>query len=65
MNDQERFEALLDLVDPERTADPDRGRQLAVFGLAQEAGRNGFRPTTAGWNLLGARGSAFRSLNEG
>jgi len=65
MNDQHRLEALLDLVDPERTEDPDRSRRLAVFGLARDSGRAGYRPTTAGWNLLGARGARFRAPNEG
>lgn len=65
MNDPERLEALLDLVDPERTENPDQSRRLTVFGLAREAGRNGFRPTTAGWNLLGTRGARFRAPNEG
>lgn len=64
MTDADRLDALLDIVDPERTEDPDRSRQLFVFGLAREAGRKGYRPTTAGWNLLGAKGAQFRVPNE-
>lgn len=59
MTDAERVDALLDLVDPDRTEDPERSARLRVLGLAERAGR-GHRPTTAGWNLLGERGRTFR-----
>lgn len=58
MTDDERLGALLDLVDPERAAQPGAGEALAVLGLAERQGRR-FRPTRAGWNLLGDRGRAF------
>lgn len=64
MTDDERIDALLDLIDPERLPVESRGPQLAVLGLAVQAPKGGFRPTTAGWSLLGARGRAFRSNSE-
>ncbi|GAD60522.1 hypothetical protein [Brevundimonas abyssalis] len=60
MTDAERVDALLDLVDPDRTEDRARSARLMVLGLAERTGR-GHRPTIAGWNLLGDRGRAFRS----
>lgn len=58
MTDAERIEALLDLADPERPADPETVNGLVVLGLA-ERHRNSFRPTAAGWVLLGDRGRPF------
>lgn len=60
MTDPERVEALLDLVDPDRTATPNRGPQLAVLGLAAAKPRGGYEPTNAGWVLIGNRGRAFQ-----
>ena len=59
MTDAERVEALLDIVDESRTESRDRSEKLAVLGLVERRGRNGFWPTTAGWNLLGDRGRTF------
>jgi hypothetical protein len=61
VTEAERIEALLDLVDAERSESADRSAQLTVLGLVERVGRNGYRPTTAGWNLLGERGRAFRT----
>lgn len=58
MTDDERLEALLDLADPGRAADPEATRRLVVLGLAVKAGRD-HRPTSAGWVLLGERGRPF------
>jgi hypothetical protein len=62
MNDPERINALLDLADPERTSDPRVAAELIVLGLAERVGKAGFRPSTAGWSLLGALGRRFRSF---
>lgn len=59
MTDSDRIEALLDIVDPDRTAGHDRSAQLVVLGYAERVGRAGFRPTNAGWTLLGDKGRAF------
>ena len=64
MNDADRIEALLDLVDPDRPTTDSRGPQLAVLGLAASTAKGGYRPTTAGWSLLGERGRAFRANTE-
>ena len=64
MNDAERIEALLDLVDPDRPGNVTRGPQLIVLGLANAMPKGGYRPTTAGWSLLGDKGRAFRSNSE-
>ena len=64
MNDAERIEALLDLVDSDRVPAESRGPQLAVLGLAAQGAKGGYRPTTAGWSLLGEKGRAFRSNTE-
>ncbi len=61
MNDSERIEALLDLVDPARAGNESRGPELAVLGLAQAVSKAGYRPTTAGWVLIGSRGRAFQT----
>ncbi|GEC01804.1 hypothetical protein [Brevundimonas diminuta] len=58
MTDAERIEALLDLVDPDRTANPDALQRLAVLGLAEPT-RKGFQPTSAGWVVMGDRGRPF------
>ncbi len=60
MTDDERIDALLDLVDPARNATTKRGPELAVLGLAEAAGKGGYRPTNAGWVLVGNRGRAFQ-----
>ncbi|RYD62191.1 MAG: hypothetical protein EOP58_13575 [Sphingomonadales bacterium] len=59
MTDSDRIEALLDIVDPERTENSLQSEQLVVRGLAERRGKNRFWPTNAGWNLLGDRGRAF------
>ena len=64
MNDADRIEALLDLVDPDRQPADSRGSQLAVLGLAAPTAKGGYRPTIAGWSLLGERGRAFRLNTE-
>jgi hypothetical protein len=61
VTEAERIEALLDLVDGERSESAGRSAQLTVLGLVERTGRSGYRPTTAGWNLLGERGRAFRT----
>ena len=58
MRDQDQIEALLDLVDETRTPSPEATRALVVLGLAVRQGR-GFKPTQAGWNMLGDRGRGF------
>ena len=60
MTDPQRIDALLDLVDPQRTPDSDTGNKLVVLGLAQRAAKGVCRPTNAGWALLGDRGRAFQ-----
>ena len=59
MTDAERLEALLDLADPDRTANPEAVRHLVVLGLAERTTRKGFRPTSAGWVVLGDLGRSF------
>lgn len=59
MTDDERIQALLGLVDPTLAEAPSRGAELVVLGLAQALGK-GYRPTTAGWVLMGDRGRAFQ-----
>jgi hypothetical protein len=60
MTDDERIEALLDLVDPARAGNASRGPELVVLGLAQADPKGGHRPTNAGWVLIGNRGRAFQ-----
>ena len=60
MTDAERIEALLHLVDPARAGNENRGRELTVLGLAEAVAKGGYRPTNAGWAMLGARGRAFQ-----
>jgi hypothetical protein len=59
MNDADRIEALLDIVDDTRAPSRDRSETLVVFGYAERRGKNGFRPTNAGWALLGDQGRPF------
>lgn len=61
MTDAERIEALLDLVDSERGPGTDRGPELVILGLAEKLPKTGFRPTRAGWALMGDRGRPFRA----
>ncbi|WGM48094.1 hypothetical protein KOAAANKH_02983 [Brevundimonas sp. NIBR10] len=60
MTDDERIDALLDLVDPARNATINRGPELVVLGLAEPGGKGGYRPTNAGWVVIGNRGRAFQ-----
>ena len=61
MTDADRIDALLDLVDPERAPLEGRGAQLTVLGLASASARKGvYRPTNAGWVLLGEQGRRFQ-----
>lgn len=64
MNDAERIEALLDLVDPDRSPTESRGAQLTVLGLATPMPKGKFRPTNAGWVLLGDKGRPLRLISE-
>lgn len=59
MTDSDLIEALLDLVDATRTETPSRTKALVIRGYAVRKSRGLVRPTTAGWNLLGARGRPF------
>ncbi|RZI98561.1 MAG: hypothetical protein EON90_12860 [Brevundimonas sp.] len=59
MTDHDRIEALLDIVDDERTQSPDLSQKLVVLGLAERRGKAGFRPTRAGWTLMSDRGRPF------
>ena len=59
MTDADRIEALLDIVDPERTERPDQSEKLSIQGYVERRTKNRFWPTNAGWNLLGDRGRAF------
>ena len=61
MTDAERIDALLDLVDSNRASGSDRGPELVMLGLAEKLPKEGFRPTRAGWALLGDKGRAFRA----
>jgi hypothetical protein len=58
--DAERIEALLDLVDPERSPNPGNGPELQVLGLAEGSAKGGYSPTRAGWALLGDKGRVYR-----
>ena len=62
MTDPERINALLDLADPDRKDDASNTAQLLVLGLAERVGKTGFRPSTAGWSLLGEQGRRFRPM---
>jgi hypothetical protein len=62
VTEAERINALLDIVDVDRTQDAGASAQLVVFGLAEKFGKTGkLRPTNAGWNLMGQQGRAFRT----
>ena len=64
MNDADRIDALLDLIDPERNPAEGKGAKLAVYGLAKPGLKGRYRPTVAGWSLLGEKGRAFRTNDE-
>jgi len=53
------MEALLDLVDKTREAQPARSEQLVVQGYAERQGKGRYWPTRAGWNFLGDLGRPF------
>ncbi|MGV9009984.1 hypothetical protein [Brevundimonas sp.] len=59
MTDADRIEALLDLVDDTRKAQPAQSEQLAVLGYAERRPRGQYWPTRAGWNFLGNHGRTF------
>jgi hypothetical protein len=56
MTDAERIEALLNIVDETRFENLAQSEKLAVLGFVERRGKNKFRPTNAGWNLMGDRG---------
>lgn len=60
MTDAERFDALMDLVDPARVGNPSRGPELTVLRLAEVAPKGGHRPTNTGWVVIGNQGRAFQ-----
>ena len=59
MNEADKLEALLDIVDASRTESATQSEKMAVLGYVERRGRKGFWPTNAGWNLLGDQGRAF------
>lgn len=59
MTEADRTEALLNLVDDARAEVRAESEQLVVLGYAERRGKNGFWPTTAGWNFLGEHGRSF------
>lgn len=59
MIDADRMEALLDLVDKTREAQPAQSEQLVVQGYAERQGKGRYWPTRAGWNFLGDLGRPF------
>lgn len=59
MTDNDRIEALLDIVDATRAENRTQSEKLAVLGYVDRRGSKGFWPTNAGWNVLGDRGRAF------
>lgn len=42
------------------TTNENRGRELTVLGLAEAVAKGGYRPTNAGWVMIGNRGRAFQ-----
>lgn len=64
MTDADQIEALLDIVDGERTEQPAVSEQLAVLGLVERRGKSRFWPTNAGWNLMSVRGRPFDVAND-
>lgn len=60
MNHETQVEALLGLVDPERARDDQAAEALVVLGLAERCRKRGYRPTTAGWTVLGPKAAAYR-----
>lgn len=65
MTDAERVEALLDLPDPQRSAEAENGARLVVLGLAVSGGnsKKSYSPTNVDWALLGDRGRSFQPLS--
>ena len=61
MTDAVRIEALLALVVSDRGMGSERAPQLAILGLVEKLPKAGYRPTRAGWALMGERGRAFRA----
>ena len=59
MTDNDRIEALLNIVDATRAENRAQSEKLAVLGYVERRGRKGFWPTNAGWIFLGDRGRAF------
>ena len=59
MTNAEAIEALLDLVDPSRSADAVDSARLVVLGYAERRGKKGFWPSRAGWYVLGDLGRRF------
>lgn len=59
MTDTDRMEALLNIVDDQRTETREQSEALMVLGYVKRRGKTGFWPTQAGWNFLGDRGRAF------
>lgn len=62
MTDAHRLSALLNIVDPDRSENGDESARLVVLGLGVRQERV-FRPTSAGWNLLGDVGRPFDPQN--
>jgi hypothetical protein len=60
-SDHDRIEALLDILDRNRPENPQAGPELTILGLAHLTAKSVYRPTTAGWNLLGDQGKPYRS----
>ena len=61
VTEAERINALLDIVDGDRTQDAETSAKLVVLGLAERSGKPvKLRPTNAGWNLMGQLGRPFR-----
>ena len=59
MTDDDRMEALRNIVYATRAEDRAQSMSLSVLGYVEHRGRKGFWPTNAGWNFLGERGRAF------
>ena len=59
MTESERLEALLNIVDNQRSESRGQSEALVVLGYAKRRGKTGFWPTQAGWNCLGDRGRPF------
>ncbi|RZI99998.1 MAG: hypothetical protein EON90_09170 [Brevundimonas sp.] len=59
MTETDQIEALLNIVDAERTQTREESERLVVLGYAERRGKAGYWPTNAGWNLLGDRGRPY------